>query len=158
MSADLIRCTKCGLNKTRAEFFPRDQTKMRRQPCKRCFAEYMKAKLDNDPEYHAAQLQNGRNYRRKMKGDPKKEQMRRAHKTIEGMIRRGEIQKASDLVCVDCGLPAAHYDHYLGYDEHHWRDVEPVCAKCHGQRAQDRGEMARSGRPKKSVDGTTAPG
>ena len=58
-------------------------------------------------------------------------------------IGRGHLARAKSLACHDCGKPAQHYDHYLGYAREHWLDVQPVCTSCHGQRAVDRKELVR---------------
>ena len=47
-------------------------------------------------------------------------------------------------MCVDCGSPAAAYDHARGYDCP--LDVDAVCFKCHGKRSRERGEHKRVGK------------
>lgn len=51
--------------------------------------------------------------------------------------KAGRLPKASDLLCVDCGRQAQEYDHYLGYNEEHWLDVQPVCKPCHERRGKN---------------------
>lgn len=54
-------------------------------------------------------------------------EQQRAINRVRSAVERGEIPPARDRECVDCGEPAANYDH---------RDylfplmVEPVCARC----------------------------
>lgn len=55
----------------------------------------------------------------------------RAWQAVSIAVKDGRLRKASDLVCVDCGAPAAHYDHrdYLKP-----LDVDPVCVGCNRRR------------------------
>lgn len=62
------------------------------------------------------------------------------------LVKRGAIPPARVLICIDCGAPAVHYDHYLGYTELTWAKVQPVCCRCHGLRARERGEFQRVGK------------
>src|SRR5208282_5089639 len=54
---------------------------------------------------------------------------RTVYAAVHRAIRAGVLQKASSLKCVDCGNDAVMYDHYKGYGQKHWLDVEPVCRK-----------------------------
>jgi hypothetical protein len=56
----------------------------------------------------------------------------KARQAIRTLVRRNKMQPASAYACVDCGVPAAEYDHYLGY--HRPVDVQPGCRACHGVR------------------------
>jgi ssDNA-binding Zn-finger/Zn-ribbon topoisomerase 1 len=64
-----------------------------------------------------------------------------ARATIKNDIRAGKLPKASIFPCTDCGGPAREYDHHLGYEREHWRDVQPVCSRCNKLRAVARGEV-----------------
>ena len=46
---------------------------------------------------------------------------------VKKAILRGELKRATDFKCVDCGLPATHYDHR---DYRKPLKVEPVCHGC----------------------------
>lgn len=71
-----------------------------------------------------------------------------ARHTVRHHVSQGWLPRASTLPCVDCGLPARDYDHYLGYDAVHHLDVQPVCRRCHQLRNVARGEWgAGTGRP-----------
>ena len=59
-----------------------------------------------------------------------------ARAAVRWAVQLGRIPRASDLVCTDCGGPARHYDHHLGYAKEHRLDVQPVCTKCHGIRGR----------------------
>jgi len=76
----------------------------------------------------------------KNKNDPAFLQKQMAHLKVEQAIIQGKLPRASSNVCTYCPKPAAHYHHYLGYEEEHWLDVEPVCVSCHhkADRAQAR--------------------
>ena len=50
-----------------------------------------------------------------------------AHAEVHRAVRRGLLPKASDLVCVDCGVAAVEYDHR---DYNRPLAVEPVCRSC----------------------------
>ncbi len=72
--------------------------------------------------------------------DPQKERARHA---INGDVFHGRRPRASALPCTDCGHLGDdrrhEYDHHLGYDEAHIREVEPVCTVCHADREVLRG-------------------
>lgn len=46
-------------------------------------------------------------------------------------IRRGEIPKAAELICVDCGKQASVYDHRSYFEP---LKVDPVCRTCNMSR------------------------
>jgi hypothetical protein len=54
-----------------------------------------------------------------------------AHKAVSLSIKRGELPKASTLICVDCGTQARDYDHR---DYNKPLDVAPVCRPCNKKR------------------------
>lgn len=58
-------------------------------------------------------------------------------------VQAGRMVPAKMLSCSDCAAPARDYDHFKGYAEADWLAVQPVCRRCHGQRAADRGELIR---------------
>lgn len=60
---------------------------------------------------------------------------RRAHGRINDRIRRGRMPRADTQQCVDCGMRARDYDHFLGYDSD---AVEAVCRPCHYDREKVR--------------------
>ncbi|MCP1121595.1 hypothetical protein, partial [Robbsia andropogonis] len=53
------------------------------------------------------------------------------HRFVSQAVSYGFLPRAKDCVCVDCGLPARHYDHR---DYNKPLDVEPVCVSCNLQR------------------------
>ena len=55
----------------------------------------------------------------------------KAQHTINHLIERGKLPKASTKRCHYCNKTASQYHHYLGYDKIHWFNVIPICAKCH---------------------------
>ena len=59
-----------------------------------------------------------------------------ASNAVGRAIRRGALADPKTLLCLDCGVPAQVYDHYLGYDPEHWLDVQPVCIRDNAKRAQ----------------------
>lgn len=61
----------------------------------------------------------------------------RAQRYIQRLVRRGQMPRAKTRRCVDCGGPAAVWDHYLGYDHQNWGMVQAVCAPCDGRRRAD---------------------
>lgn len=54
-----------------------------------------------------------------------------AGQTVLRAVRKGLLPPVVSLVCVDCGAPAAAYDH-RDYSKH--LEVEPVCVSCNGKR------------------------
>ncbi len=70
---------------------------------------------------------------------------KQARKRINQEVAIGNIPNPNDLPCVDCahiGDDRRHeYDHYLGYSEEYFFDVESVCSRCHHHRARARGEI-----------------
>jgi len=66
---------------------------------------------------------------------------RRARCRIYYAIIHGRLPRVKTLKCTDCGeKQAVQYDHYLGYEEDHALDVQPVCGSCHWRRGFARGE------------------
>jgi hypothetical protein len=55
----------------------------------------------------------------------------KAHAFLAKQIADLVLPAPYDLKCVDCGSPADHYHHYLGYRKKYWWSVNPVCSKCH---------------------------
>ncbi len=68
----------------------------------------------------------------------------RAHAAVAKAILSGGLQRPGDLPCVDCGGPAAVYDHFRGYAREHWLDVEPVCISCNAKRGWLKRELSPS--------------
>lgn len=60
-----------------------------------------------------------------------KEFNQKASYTIKQLIKAGQMQKPSDLLCVDCEKPAYDYDHR---DYRMPLEVQPVCRKCNQRR------------------------
>jgi hypothetical protein len=50
---------------------------------------------------------------------------------VKHAVQRGKLPRASTLKCVDCGAPAALYEH-RDYDKP--LEVEPVCIPCNSKR------------------------
>ena len=69
-----------------------------------------------------------------------KRQKMLAHQSLSDEITSGHMPKAAMCVCVDCGKPAKHYDHYKGYSRSNRLCVQPVCVSCYAQRICLRGE------------------
>lgn len=67
--------------------------------------------------------------KRQYKGNPNN----LARRMVSMAIRLGVMRPASEFNCVDCGSPAAHYDHR---DYNKPLDVDPVCIGCHGARGR----------------------
>jgi len=53
---------------------------------------------------------------------------------------------ASQSVCFDCGDKATEYDHPRGYEGEQWKDIEPVCDRCHAFRELNRFKRTLWGR------------
>ncbi len=70
-------------------------------------------------------------------------QLLSARNAVHKLTVTGLLPKASARRCVDCGLAAHDYDHYLGYERENWLSVEPVCRSCHAKRTvrRDRGKI-----------------
>lgn len=65
-----------------------------------------------------------------------------ARQRVNVEIRNGYMENPNELPCFDCGHVGSdrrhEYDHYLGYDAEHHLDVQPVCAKCHHARDDEK--------------------
>jgi DNA-binding XRE family transcriptional regulator len=59
---------------------------------------------------------------------------RLAREAVREAVKRGVLPPASTLACVECGAPAAEYDHHLGYEPEHALDVQALCKPCHAKR------------------------
>lgn len=61
----------------------------------------------------------------------------KAHAAVHYAIKKGQLSPITDNTkCVDCGLPAEHYDHrYYGKP----LEVEPVCRICNIRRGPAKG-------------------
>lgn len=68
----------------------------------------------------------------------------KAASVVHDMIHRGKMPPPSELLCVDCGTLAEHYDHR---DYSKPKDVEPVCRSCNF----DRGPAVISGFTKRQL-------
>lgn len=66
---------------------------------------------------------------------------KQAQSFISNSVRDSKLPPANTLKCVDCGEQAHDYDHYLGYEGEHYKDVQPVCGSCHKSRGVKRGEI-----------------
>lgn len=67
-----------------------------------------------------------------------------ARNAVNNRVVSGRLLRAQDQDCVDCGVPAEQYDHYLGYEREHRLDVQPVCRSCHADRDAARGEHRKA--------------
>ncbi len=57
--------------------------------------------------------------------------LNQATNAVRKAIDHGSMPKVDSLPCFDCGKPAKHYHHFLGYARTHWLDVRPLCISCH---------------------------
>lgn len=76
-------------------------------------------------------------------GRYKATEKRYARNRIHHLYRSGQIPRARELKCVDCGKQAAEYDHYAGYEPENAEKIEPVCNLCHKEREFKRGSRPR---------------
>lgn len=60
----------------------------------------------------------------------------RAVAAVRAAVLRGDLAPVRTLECVDCGKPAANYDHR---DYTKPLDVEPVCSRCNTLRGRGAG-------------------
>lgn len=140
-------CSKCKAAKLISCFYVRKsgrESGKARQPCIQCHSYVTKdywfnrGGKENKKKYnetHGLVLDRIKQ-QRAMARDPLYIQKKLARYAVYNATRKGMIQKASDFSCTDCGVTANEYDHYLGYDENHWFDVEPVCFICHNKRTR----------------------
>lgn len=56
---------------------------------------------------------------------------RHARAKVTYAVRSGKLPHPSKLHCVNCGGPAAEYDHVLGYEDMYAYAVHPKCSSCH---------------------------
>ena len=70
-------------------------------------------------------------YRRKIRETTEGRLKLQAQMAVGHAVERGEIPPASSLRCKQCGYPAKHYHHDLGYAKRYWLHVIPVCLACH---------------------------
>ena len=58
---------------------------------------------------------------------------KRAHQRVLLAVKRGLLPPVTSYRCIDCGLPAKHYDHR---DYSKPLEVDPVCIKCNFRRGR----------------------
>lgn len=92
----------------------------------------------------------------KINSNPSRAAQLAAHLAVTLACRQGVIKRAKEMACVDCGRPAAHYDHR---DYSKPLEVEPVCGKCNSLRGPARGHVLVSprGRPANPPEARTKP-
>lgn len=86
-----------------------------------------------DIEYREKHYARGLDWKRRHPNYKREEIKYKASTTLSNAIRLGKFPPAKAFTCVECGLPARHYHHHLGYELEHWFDVTPLCTKCHGK-------------------------
>ncbi len=96
-------------------------------------------------EFKRRQLENAKRYVKTPQGkeNAKKNKLKwpekqKARAKVRTNIDAGRMPNANTLICMDCGNRAREYDHYLGYEEAHWLDVQPVCSSCNKKREKNR--------------------
>jgi len=142
-------CKGCGEIKPLTEFgaMPRGLGG-KRSKCKKCISvynsQYSKTRIITDDDFRAKKnalsaewARNNpekrsivalRRNKKEMENCPEKV---RARGLVNQRVRFGRMPRASSISCCECGEPARHYHHHLGYAFEHRYDVLPVCAKCH---------------------------
>lgn len=70
----------------------------------------------------------------------------KAGRSVAAAIRRGELSKATDHNCTDCGGPAREYEHR---DYLEPLKVEPVCRSCNHKRGVALDRVLRVAPPRK---------
>jgi len=65
----------------------------------------------------------------------------RIRNIVTHAIRDGLLPSAKTRTCMDCGKPAARWDHYMGYSQRYALTVEAVCVKCCTGREIRRGNV-----------------
>jgi hypothetical protein len=152
-------CAICGETKRLTEFHRNGTRKdgmwayLRR--CKPCYKQTLRPPTDDMIRRRQARHRRyARQYRAANPDKVRAEDLRHrqkfpgryyARQEVHKAVLRGELMKASDRPCHDCGLLALMYDHYRGYAPEHALDVQPVCGFCHGRRDRDRGEHKKMG-------------
>lgn len=106
--------------------------------CKVCLLEYI-----HRPHVAAKRAAYNARYRRTPQGKDvnkrgtlkyrqKNPDSARAQQSVKKAIEHHKLPHPTTLACAYCGQPADQYHHHMGYAREHWRDVVPICAKCHG--------------------------
>lgn len=163
----MLRCTKCGLDKPREDFYDSSiSVDGRRGRCKECTKASVKEnRIANAEYYHAYDRQRADDPARvalrqrvalNRRLDPEKRQAdwergnrwrdrnfvkRRAHIMVGNAIRDGIL--ARPTACSRCGgecTPNAHHENY-----YHPLEVTWLCDDCHGLRHREINEEIRSG-------------
>ena len=114
-------CGKCEVVKDVTQFSKYKTSKDGRQPwCRQCAAQYRQT-----PKGKASQVKFD------AKWNASNRDRRAAHARITMAVRKGDLEKASDMACAGtCGKSAAHW-HHDSYREENHLDVTPYCVKCH---------------------------
>jgi hypothetical protein len=124
-------CSKCGETKPLSKFKKKKHCRDGREGrCQKCADKASAASRQRFEIENADRLKDARK-KRSTRWISQNPEARRAQKSIELAIARGDLPKAKQRACIKCGKPAAHYHHYLGYEPEHWLDVIPVCHSCH---------------------------
>jgi hypothetical protein len=133
--SDAKTCAKCEAEKPLAEFCAMAKAKDGRHPwCRSCRSSYNKTWAKARPGYSAAHVRTMR---------VRHPEQQQARQKIHQDVKMGRRPRVSTLPCVDCGEPAARYDHARGYAPPNDTYVEPVCTRCDGLRSRARGEHAQ---------------
>lgn len=123
------RCSVCHQEKPLDEFYNHVRSRDgKTSACKECSREAAR-------RYRASPRGKATRRLRRIK-DKQKIQARDA---VSNAIKRGEMPRAQDCACAECGGTAVAYHHHRGYRTEHFLDVVPLCADCH-QTAEDKTE------------------
>lgn len=140
ITEDHRTCRICSVIKPLLEFGIHRRYKgvlYRRHVCKDCYLDINK---DYWREYRKRTRDTTKPYENSRICHPERYQ---ARQEVLKATKRGDMPRAAELLCVDCGIEANQYDHYLGYTTEHQLDVQPICLTCHELRERRRNRDGR---------------
>ena len=153
------RCTQCGEEKPRSEFYARASAKDgRRSSCRVCDLDHARTPAGKAARHKYKRTPKGEGATRKYKRGPagkaatrryeagengraasrrkaarsraKWPEKVKARMAVRHAITANRLPPATMFTC-ECGDPAEEYHHFAGYDEANWFFVNAVCRPCH---------------------------
>ncbi len=116
-------CQRCKTVKPRHEFYKRRKTGVAIQAlCKPCILQRRK-EWDRTAQGKASKPRAQKKERAGI--------AREARMAVYYGVKYGYIPPATSLPCIRCLMQADQYHHHHGYRKEYWRDVVPLCRRCH---------------------------
>lgn len=140
MNSILKYCGRCNKDKPLDSFYKLKNGRYHSW-CKPCNANYARSKKGKESHRRYERSEKGKKatarknsstaaVMRQRKSINRYPNRKLARGCIQKAIMRGDLPRARDCRCSDCGKPAKEY-HHKSYKREHWLDVIPLCRSCH---------------------------